>query len=473
MEKSQIGLIGLGVMGANLSRNIANHNFRISVYNRTTEVTDEFIKEHGNDFIVGTKELKEFVSSIEKPRKIIILVEAGKPVDMVIEGLIQSLEEGDIIIDGGNSNFHDTQRRFKEMKEKGIHFIGCGVSGGEEGALHGPSLMPGGSMESWNQIKEIFEAIAARDFNGGPCVTYIGDNGAGHYVKMVHNGIEYGVMQVMAEGYEMLRSLYNLDALKISEIFKNYNEGKLKSFLFEISVEVLSRKDEFNEGYLIDFILDRAAQKGTGAWTGMDAHERGIPVPSISDAVYARALSSQKDLRTRISKMYEKSIHERDISIDDFVKMLEDALYSGMLSTYAQGYSLIQAAAEEGNWDINLAEISRIWEGGCIIRANILNFIHKAYEKAGKNLHLFEIKEISEGLKETISNARKIAEIGLQNGIPIPSLASAISYYDAITSEKVSANFIQGLRDYFGAHTYERVDKEGSFHTQWINKATQ
>ncbi len=467
MEKSNIGLIGLGVMGSNLSRNIASKKFHISVYNRTTEVTDEFIKEHGNEYIHPAKTLEEFVDQLEVPRKIIILVKAGKAVDAVIEKLMPLLEKGDVVIDCGNSNFNNTLRRFDALKEKGLQFIGCGVSGGEEGALHGPSLMPGGTLEAWNTIKNIFESIAARDFSGGPCVTYIGDNAAGHYVKMVHNGIEYGVMQIMAEGYDILKNVYKLDPPKLSEIFKKYNDGKLKSYLFEISIEVLARKDEFEDGYLIDYILDRAAQKGTGKWTAIDALKQGEAIPTITEAVFARFISSHKDLRTNLSKKYQKEKIKTDMDLDTFVSTLEDALYAAMLSSYAQGYHLIREAAKENKWDIDIAEVSRIWEGGCIIRADILNVLHKAFEKANKDTHLFEIPELAKDLQRTIPLLRKTVTLGVQNGIPVSGLSTALSYFDAITSKQVPANFIQGLRDYFGAHTYKRTDKEGAFHTDW------
>lgn len=467
MEKSKIGLIGLGVMGNNLARNIADKKFHISVYNRTTEVTEEFINEHGNEFLHQSKTLEEFIGQLELPRKIIILVKAGKAVDAVIDKLTPFLAKGDIIIDCGNSNFHDTKRRFVALQKQGFNFIGCGVSGGEEGALNGPSLMPGGTKESWNKIKNIFEQVAARDFSGNACVSYVGDNAAGHYVKMAHNGIEYGVMQIMAEGYDLLMNIYKLDPPKLSKIFKKYNNGKLKSYLFEISVEVLARKDEFSDGYLIDHILDKAVQKGTGKWTAIDALEQGEAIPTISEAVFARFISGHKDLRNNLSNIYSKEEIQVDIDIDTFVSMLEDALYAAMLSVYAQGYHLIQEAAKEHEWDINISEISRIWEGGCIIRADILNVLHKAFQKAKKGTHLFEIPGLAENLQKSIPSLRKIISIGIQNGTPISGLSTALSYFDAITSKNLPANFIQGLRDYFGAHTYERTDKNGTFHTNW------
>lgn len=467
MKKSDIGLIGLGVMGTNLARNIASKDFKISVFNRTTEVMKVAVEKFGSENFAGFENLKDMVVSLEKPRKIILMVKAGPAVDSVIDSLKPFLDAGDIVIDCGNSNFKNTIKRFEDLRGDNIHFVGCGVSGGEEGALKGPSLMPGGTKEAWVQIKNIFETIAARDFNGGPCVTYIGDNAAGHYVKMVHNGIEYGIMQIMAEAYDLLKKVYKLEANKISEIFNNLNSGILKSYLFEISSEVLGKKDEFNKGYLIDFILDKAEQKGTGKWTVIDALEKGVSLSTITEAVFSRINSSNKQLRSGLSKKYQKENMQTETELDDFIKVLEEALYAAMLITYAQGYSLIQNAAEENNWDINLAEISRIWEGGCIIRAQLLNELYKGFEKNPEAKHLFEIEELGALLKKNIPALRKMAVFAIAKGVPVPALSSAIAYFDAITSENLPANFIQGLRDYFGAHTYERIDKEGIFHTKW------
>ncbi len=467
MEKSKIGLIGLGVMGTNLARNIANKGFKISVFNRTTEVTTEFTEEYGNENLVGFDDLKDMINSLERPRKVIILVKAGPAVDAVIESLKPLLDKDDIIIDCGNSNFHNTIKRFEDLRGDGIHFIGCGLSGGEEGALNGPSLMPGGTKQAWKNLQKIFEAIAARDFNGGPCVTYVGDNAAGHYAKMVHNGIEYAVMQIMAEAYDLLKHAYSLDAQKISEIFKKYNEGRLESFLFETAVEVLGRKDEFNEGDLVDYILDKASQKGTGKWTAVDSFEEAVAIPTLTEAVYCRFISNEKDLRLELAQKYPKNLPKTEIELELFVDVLEEAIYVAMLIAYAQGYHLLQVAAKENKWNIEFGELSRIWEGGCIIRAKILNELHKGFEKQFKDLHLFEIKDLSEQIYKAIPALRKIAVFGMSKGIPVPGFASALAYFDSITSEILPANFIQGLRDNFGAHTYERIDKEGAFHTEW------
>jgi 6-phosphogluconate dehydrogenase len=461
---SKIGLIGLGVMGTNVARNIADKGHKISVYNRTTETMKEVVDEHGSDNFVGFEGLEEFVESLEKPRKVLIMVKAGKPVDMVIESLIPLLDKDDVIVDLGNEHYKLTNERAEKLEAKGLHFVGCGVSGGEEGALKGPSMMPGGTKHSWDQLKKIFESIAAKDFDGGPCVFHVGEKGAGHYVKMVHNGIEYGVMQVMAEAYHLLKDIYGLDAGSISEIFKQYNDGKLKSYLFEIAVEVLAKKED--DSYVVDVILDKAAQKGTGKWTGIDSLDRGVGLSTITEAVYGRVMSSFKDLRTELSKNREKIKIEKDLALNDFILALEDALYCGMLISYSQGYHLIKIASDEEGWNIDLAEVSRIWEGGCIIRADILKELHEALAD-NKTEHLFEIDKIIEPIKDNLEALRTIVTLGVSNGIPLPGLSTALSYYDSMTSERLPANFIQGLRDYFGAHTYERVDKEGSFHTNW------
>jgi len=455
--KSQIGLIGLSTMGANLARNIANHNFKISVFNRTTTVTDKFIENFGSDYISGFNNLEDFVNSIEQPRKIIIMVKAGNPVDLVIESLLKFIDKEDIIIDCGNSNFEDTIRREKYLSEQNINFLGCGVSGGEEGALKGPSLMPGGKRETYNQVAEIFESIAAKDFTENPCVTYLSTDGAGHYVKMVHNGIEYGIMQLMAESYDILRKVYKLQADEISYIFEKLNNGKLKSYLFEISIPILRRRDK-NNSFLIDNILDSAGQKGTGKWTAIDSLKRGISVSIISEAVFARITSSFKEKRVELNKLYPKTDKKPEIELNEFITILENALFSGMLISYAQGFDLISQAAIEQGWEINMSEVSRIWQGGCIIRAKILKLLEQ-YFKENQN-HLFQVKEF----KITDYELRKLVTLGLNHNISLPSFFASISYFDAMTSINSPANFIQALRDYFGAHTFKRIDKEGVFH---------
>lgn len=364
MKKAQIGLIGLAVMGANLARNIASKDFDIIVYNRTKEKTAEFIKQYGNAHLSGEmQDLSNFVASIERPRKIIIMVQAGKPVDAVIEELLPYLDADDCIIDCGNSYYRDTIRREAYLAPKSIHFVGCGVSGGEEGALHGPSIMPGGSKENYVRLRPILEAIAARDFNGQACVTHIGTGASGHFVKMVHNGIEYAVMQIMAESYDALRKLYGLSAPGIADIFEDYSKGKLGSYLFDISLKVLRKEDEFKKGEsLVDYILDRAGQKGTGKWTAIDALERNVCVPTIAEAVFARNISANKKLRTELSTVFEE-FHGKNLPpLNKFLPLLKNGLYASILSAYAQGYDLISQASREEGWDVNLAEVSRIWE---------------------------------------------------------------------------------------------------------------
>jgi 6-phosphogluconate dehydrogenase len=469
MAQAEIGLIGLATMGANLARNISNKGFSICVYNRTTEKTEEFIEEFGNEKLTGATSLKKFVKSLKRPRKIILLVKAGPAVDAVIHQLTPLLSKEDLIIDSGNSNYIDTQRRIHQLSagRKPLEFLGCGISGGEEGALNGPSMMPGGSKSAYKKVAKIFKKVSARDFNDGPCITYIGDGGAGHYVKMVHNGIEYGVMQMIAEAYDIFRTVYKLPAPKIAEIFQKYNKGKLKSYLFEIASEVLAEKDPKKKGHLIDYILDKAGQKGTGRWTAMDALHHGVSLPTITEAVFARVTSGEKDLRKKLAKAYKKPAAKKSIPLSKFTKMLGDALYAGMLSSYAQGYHLIQKASDENNWKVDLAEVSRIWEGGCIIRADILNFLHQAYQKSKDPQHLFLIKSVSKDLPKNIPALRKTVAFVSESGVPIPALATALSYFEAMTQANSSANMIQGLRDYFGAHTFERIDKKGSFHQKW------
>jgi 6-phosphogluconate dehydrogenase len=467
---SDFGFVGLGTMGSNLARNVASRQFRVSVYNRTEKVTDEFIKKYGNDFLVGEKNLKSFVKSIKRPRKIMILIKAGLAVDAVTKALLPHLQKGDIIIDGGNSYYRDTQKRFVELKKRGIHFMGCGVSGGEEGALNGPSLMPGGSRGAWKSTRKIFEAIAADDFTGDPCVTYIGDNGAGHYVKMVHNGIEYAVMQLMSETYSLYRKVYKLSSPKIAKRFEKMNNGKLNSFLFEIAIPVLRKKDEKKgKCCLIYKILDSAGSKGTGKWTVIDALDRGVAVPSIAQAVFSRSISTEKKERVELEKIYPHQ-HKKQMSLFKFDKTIEDALYAAILSCYAQGYDLIQKAAQEEKWAIDLAEVCRIWEGGCIIRAKLLNIMHNAYQQSkDRPQHVFALPAVEKIMKIHVPQLRKLVSTSVHTGINIPALSSSLYYFEAMTEERLPANFIQGLRDYFGAHTFKRTDEDGNFHAEWVD----
>lgn len=477
MSQSQVGLIGLAVMGSNLARNFASRGFSVSVYNRTGEKTDEFIKKfamptgrQGNSKLHGTPDLSAFVQSLERPRKIVIMVKAGSPVDGVIQDLLPHVEPGDIIIDAGNSFYKDTQRREQELAAKKILFVGMGVSGGEEGALKGPSLLPGGSKESWRALKKYLEAIAAKDFGGLPCVSYIGANGAGHYVKMIHNGIEYAVMQLMAETYALLKNIYGLKPPALADIFEKFSQGKLSSFLFDIAVPVLRRQDDLTgKGWLIDKILDRAGSKGTGAWASVDALERGISITSITEAVFARSVSATKEDRMNLAKLYDGKIKFKPLPIKKFVALLENALYAAMISCYAQGYDVIQKTAEQEKWDLNLAEISRIWEGGCIIRAKLLNVLHQAYQQSKlKNKSLLAVPGIVKLMKKYLPDLRAFVALTGGSGVSVSAFATALFYFQDMTSIQLPANLIQALRDNFGAHTYERTDRPGSFHTEWL-----
>lgn len=465
---SDIGLIGLGTMGQSLARNIESKGFRVSVYNRSHDTTDTFTKAYEGEFH-GFKQVSAFVRSLSRPRKILIMVKDGQPVDLVINGLLVHLDKGDIVIDGGNSYYRDTQRRHEMLKKRGIGYIGVGVSGGEVGALHGPSLMPGGSKKAYASVRTIFEAIAAKDFKGNPCVTYVGDNGAGHYVKMVHNGIEYGIMQLMAETYQMLHTAYRMPAEEIGAVFGRLNKGKLNSYLMEIAVPVLSRGCKPGEDTCVIYsILDEASSKGTGKWASIDALDRGVAIPTITQAVFARYISTEKKERIVLEQIYNTTYSKSTVSKERFVRMLDDALYAGIFSIFAQGYDLIQNASAEEGWDIDLAEVSRIWEGGCIIRASLLNVLHVAYgAHKSKHAHVFAIPTVAGIMKKHIPKLRSLVSLSAELGFPVPAYSSSLSYFESMTEDRLPANVIQGLRDYFGAHTYERIDKPGTFHTDW------
>ncbi|MBD3156968.1 NADP-dependent phosphogluconate dehydrogenase [Candidatus Peregrinibacteria bacterium] len=465
MKQPHIGLIGLGTMGANLARNIAHKGYSIAVYNRTTSVTESFLKNHGNSSITGPRTLEEFVESLKPPRIILLMVKAGKAVDIVIDQLRPLIEKGDSIIDCGNSYFKDTKRRYNELENYEIHFAGCGVSGGEEGALNGPSLMLGSNDNSWQQLKDVLQAIAAKDFNGKPCVTHVGPESAGHYVKMVHNGIEYGIMQLMAEGYDMLRTLYTLSSKDIAHIYKQYNDTELSSYLFDISEAVLLRKDDQSDTYIVDMILDEAAQKGTGAWTAHESLATGEATPTIAEAVFARYLTGNKEKRKMLAKHYASLKKQPKTISDDVVNTLRDALYSSILLTYIQGFSLIHNASQEYAWNIDLPEIARIWQGGCIIRADMLSLLHSALREEKQ---LLATPSVQKALLPRIRGLRHIITQGVGAGIPLPAFSSTLAYIDTLTSSQLPANYIQGLRDRFGAHTYKRIDKKGVFHTDWL-----
>ncbi len=469
MTKQQFGVIGLAVMGKNLAMNIESRGYSVSVYNRSREKTDEMLKEVEGRNFVGTYTIEEFVQSLEKPRKIMLMVKAGAPTDATIEQLKPHLEKGDILIDGGNTFFVDTQRRNKELSELGIHFIGTGVSGGEEGALKGPSIMPGGQKEAYELVAPIFKDISAK-VNGEPCTTYIGPDGAGHYVKMVHNGIEYGDMQLISESYFLLKHVLGLSADELHEVFADWNKGELDSYLIEITADIFKKKDEETGKPMVDVILDTAGQKGTGKWTSQSALDLGVPLPIITESVFARFISAMKDERVAASKVLNGP-EVKPFSGDraSFIESVRKALYMSKICSYAQGFAQMRAASEEYNWDLQYGDIAMIFRGGCIIRAQFLQKIKDAYDRDGalKNLLLDPyFKDIVENYQSAL---REIIAVAVQNGIPVPCFSAALSYYDSYRTETLPANLLQAQRDYFGAHTYQRVDKEGIFHTEWLD----
>lgn len=465
----QIGVIGLAVMGKNLALNIESRGYSVAVFNRSYGKTENFLaNEAQGKQVVGTKSIEEFVQSLEKPRKILLMVKAGPATDATIESLQPYLEKGDILIDGGNTLYEDTIRRNKMLDETGIHFIGTGVSGGEEGALNGPSLMPGGQKEAYELVAPIFEAISAK-VEGAPCVTYIGPNGAGHFVKMVHNGIEYGDMQLIGEAYFILKHVLGMEADELSEVFTEWNQGELDSYLIEITADIFKKKDEDTGGPLVEVIMDKAGQKGTGKWTSKNALDLGVPLPLITESVFARFISSLKDERVAASKVLSGPEPVKyEGNRDELVEAVRKALYMSKIVSYAQGFAQMRAASEENNWDIQFGEIAMIWRGGCIIRANFLQKIKDAYDRdpALANLMLDPyFTEIVEGYQTAL---REVVSLAVKHGIAVPTFSSAIAYYDSYRAEDLPANLIQAQRDYFGAHTYERKDKEGTFHTNWF-----
>ncbi|GET33423.1 6-phosphogluconate dehydrogenase, decarboxylating [Prolixibacter bellariivorans] len=468
-EKADIGLIGLAVMGENLVLNMESKGFTVAVYNRTTEKVDKFMNGRGaGKNFIGCHTIEELTANLERPRKVMMLVKAGNPVDALIEQIIPHLEEGDIIIDGGNSHFPDTMRRTEYVESKGLRYIGTGVSGGEEGALHGPSMMPGGTPEAWPFVKNIFQSIAAKVEDGTPCCDWVGENGAGHFVKMVHNGIEYGDMQIITEAYQIMKDLLGMNYDEMHDVFAEWNKGDLDSYLIEITRDILGYRDEQGDP-LVEKILDTAGQKGTGKWTGISALDLGIPLTLIGEAVFARCLSAQKDLRVTASKALSGPKANFEGDREQFLKDLKDALYGAKIISYAQGYDLMREAAKEHNWNLNYGGIALMWRGGCIIRSKFLGDIKKAYDKNG-DLENLLLDDFFKGKIEAAQEGwRRVVATAVMNGVPAPAMTTALNYFDGFRSERLPANLLQAQRDYFGAHTYERVDKPRGefFHTNW------
>ncbi|MGC9386922.1 MAG: decarboxylating NADP(+)-dependent phosphogluconate dehydrogenase [Hydrogenovibrio sp.] len=469
MSQADIGLVGLAVMGQNLVLNMADHGFRVSVFNRSKAKTDEFIQHRVEDRpIEGFDSLEALVGSLKSPRKVMLMVKAGEVVDHFIEQLIPLLDKGDVIIDGGNSLYTDSIRRTRELQEKGLLFIGTGVSGGEEGARHGPSIMPGGDPAAWPLVKPILQGIAAQS-EGEACCDWVGPEGAGHYVKMVHNGIEYGDMQLISEAYQLMREGLGMSADECREVFAKWNRGVLDSYLIEITADILTFKDEDGEP-LVDKILDAAGQKGTGKWTGISSLEMGVPLTLITESVYARCLSSLKNERMEVAKHFPRVEQSLDVDKEAMLQAIHDALYAAKIISYAQGYMLMSQAAKEFQWDLNYGGIALMWRGGCIIRSTFLGEIKKAYDADANLTSLLKAPFFEQAIKAAEANWRQAVVFGVQSQIPTPALSSALAFFDGYRSERVAANLLQAQRDYFGAHTYERVDAPRGqfFHTDWI-----
>lgn len=464
---AQIGVTGLAVMGANLARNLARNGYTVALHNRSVAKTDALLAKHGDegDF-VRTETLQELVDALEKPRRVLIMVKAGAPVDAVVDQLVPLLEEGDIVIDGGNSHFQDTRRREAALAEKGLHFVGVGVSGGEEGALNGPSIMPGGSKESYDALGPLLEKISAKADDGAPCCAWIGTDGAGHFVKMVHNGIEYADMQVIGEAYNLLRSAAGIEPAEQAKIFGEWNKGELSSFLIEITAEVLAHVDAKTGKPFVDVVVDAAGQKGTGRWTVQSALDLGSPVSGIAESVFARGISSQAAQREIAQETLAG--HEADIEVPEgFVEDVRQALYASKLVSYAQGLDMLGSAAKEYGWDLKLDEIASLWRAGCIIRADLLKDIMAAYKGDAAPANLLFAPAFVESVGKAVPAWRRVVATAVQLGIPVPVFSSSLAYYDALRAKRLPAAVIQGQRDLFGAHTYRRVDGEGTFHTLW------
>ncbi|HDN3455009.1 TPA: NADP-dependent phosphogluconate dehydrogenase [Staphylococcus aureus] len=463
---SDIGILGLGVMGKNLAWNIESQRYSVSIHSTDINEINETMRKSKHKNIYPTYNLEEFVNSLEKPYKILLMVKAGEPTDNMINMLLPLLDDGDILIDGGNTNYQDTIRRNKELAESGVNFIGMGVSGGEVGALTGPSLMPGGQESAYNKVSDILDAIAAKAQDGASCVTYIGPNGAGHYVKMVHNGIEYADMQLIAESYAMMKDLLGMSHSEISQTFKDWNAGELGSYLIEITGDIFAKLEENNEP-LVGKILDTAGQKGTGKWTSINALELGIPLTIITESVFARFISSIKEERVNASKSLNGPQASFDGNKEEFLEKIRKALYMSKICSYAQGFAQMRKASEDHEWNLKLGELAMIWREGCIIRAQFLQKIKDAYDNNPELENLLLDPYFKNIVTDYQDSLRDIVTTGVKNGVPTPGFSASVNYYDSYRSEDLPANLIQAQRDYFGAHTYERRDREGVFHTHW------
>ncbi|WP_405667269.1 NADP-dependent phosphogluconate dehydrogenase [Streptomyces sp. NBC_01166] len=472
---AQIGVTGLAVMGRNLARNFSRNGYTVALHNRTAARTHELVEQFGDegDFI-ATESAEDFVAALERPRRLVIMVKAGEPTDAVIAEFAPLLEPGDVIIDGGNAHFEDTRRRERELREQGIHFVGTGISGGEEGALDGPSIMPGGSKESYDSLGPMLEKISAKAKDGTPCVTHIGPDGAGHFVKMVHNGIEYADMQLIAEAYHLLRDVAGYSPAQIADIFRTWNTGRLDSYLIEITAEVLSHVDAATGKPFVDVVLDQAEQKGTGRWTVQIALDLGVPVSGIAEAVFARSVSGHADLRDASRNLAGPAPHK--LGKDEaaaFADQVEQALYASKIVAYTQGFHEISAGSEQYDWNIDLGKVAAIWRGGCIIRAAFLDRITSAYEAQPHMPSLLSDKSFAEEIAAAQDDWRAVIATAVTQGVPTPAFAATLAYYDSLRAERLPAALTQGQRDYFGAHTYRRVDRDGVFHTLWGGDKTE
>jgi 6-phosphogluconate dehydrogenase len=470
-EQAQIGVTGLGVMGRNLARNFARHGYTVALHNRTASRVTDTVDQFGHEgTFVATQTAQDFVQALQKPRRLLIMVNAGAATDAVIDEFAPLLEPGDMLIDGGNAHFHDTRRREARLREQSLHFVGMGVSGGEEGALHGPSIMPGGSNESYRALGPMLETISAH-VDGTPCCTHIGPDGAGHFVKMVHNGIEYADMQLIAEAYDLLRYAIGLTPTQAAETFRTWNTGRLDSYLIEITAEVLAHTDQQTHQPFVDIVLDQAEQKGTGRWTVQDALDLGVPVSGIAEAVFARSLSGHADLR-RASR-HLPGPKQTANQAANFADQVEQALYASKLVSYAQGWNMMDVGSREYDWHIDLGRIATIWRGGCIIRAAFLDRIRAAYQANPQLPTLLADEEFGKELAAAQDSWRNVVATAVRLGIPVPGFSAALAYYDALRAERLPAALIQGLRDYFGAHTYRRTDHDGVFHTLWAQDRSE